>query len=103
MGISLWPGVLGLQEMQAGAGSGVWLGLVSCPHALLPPSYSLVRPHAAVGPSGVPGVQHLPRVSVRPGWRQGHTTESQGGRGGGQAAVGGSLHGLLPLTLSPQL
>lgn len=46
--------------------------------------YSLVVAHAAVGPRGVSGVEHLPRVSVHPGWRQGHNRVT----GRWQAAMG---------------
>jgi hypothetical protein len=67
-------------------------GCLPCPH--LPPAplflhlYSLVLPYPAVGPSGVLGVEDLPRISIYPGWRQSHTDALWEGRNLEGAAMG---------------
>lgn len=49
--------------------------------SLAPLPYLLVRPHATVGPSRVPGVEDLLGVSIHPGWTQRHTEELRKGEG----------------------
>lgn len=96
------PEMLEFRETEAGAGASqvllCALGLSPAPHPAT--GYSLVVAHAAVGSRGVSGVKHLPRVSVHPGWRQGHKGITGRWRFGGR-----QLWGISPwvsvLTLGP--